>query len=109
MSAMRPVPPLPSEIADIVIPQDDTAASTWRWAHRALPDYLLTHSVRAYCWGAVIGAGEGLTFDRQVLWTASLMHDVGLTRIPKNTTQRSARRRVAWLSSLSAATTPTAP
>jgi hypothetical protein len=50
-----------------------------------LPDYLLTHSVRAYCWGAAIARHEGWTFDRQVLWTASLMHDGGLTHLPRNT------------------------
>ena len=58
---------------------------TWQWAERSLPDYLVSHSVRAYCWGTAIAAREGWTFDRQVLWTASLMHDVGLTRIPRNT------------------------
>ena len=83
---MRTAPPLPTRIADIAVPQDDISAATWRWAHRALPDYLLTHSVRAYCWGAAIGAGEGWSFDARLLWTASLMHDVGLTRIPRNTT-----------------------
>jgi HD domain len=82
---MRPTPALPTRIADIVVPQDDVSAATWRWAHRSLPDYLLAHSVRAYCWGAAIGAGEGWTFDRQILWTASLMHDIGLTRIRRNT------------------------
>ena len=86
MSPMRSVPPLPSRIAGIEIPGDHISASTWEWAHRSLPDYLLTHSVRAYCWGAAIAAGEGWTFDRQVLWTASLMHDYGLTRIPRNST-----------------------
>jgi hypothetical protein len=79
------LPLLPVEIADIPVPQDDVSAATWRWANRALPDYLLTHSVRAYCWGATIGAAEGMAFDRQILWTASLLHDVGLTRIPANT------------------------
>jgi hypothetical protein len=82
---MKAVPSLPRRIADIAVPQDDVSAATWRWAHRSLPDYLLTHSVRAYCWGATIAAGEGWTFDPQVLWTSSLMHDVGLTRIPRNT------------------------
>ena len=82
---MRPIPPLPGLIAGIDTPQDDMSVATWGWAHRSLPDYLLTHSVRAYCWGATIAASEGWTFDRQVLWTASLMHDVGLTRIPRNT------------------------
>ncbi|HEY8987873.1 MAG TPA: HD domain-containing protein [Candidatus Limnocylindrales bacterium] len=76
---------IPSRIAGIPVPQDEISAATWRWAYRSLPDYLLTHSVRAYCWGAAIAAGEGWAFDPQILWTASLMHDVGLTRISRNT------------------------
>ena len=78
-------PPLPGHIAGVAVPQDDVSAATWRWAHRSLPDYLLTHSVRAYAWGAAIAAGERWSYDAQILWTASLMHDVGLTRIPRNT------------------------
>jgi len=35
--------------------------------------------------GAALGAWEGLTVDSQVLWNASLFHDVGLTTIPRNT------------------------
>lgn len=85
MEAMQGVPSLPGQIADILVPQDDVSVATWRWAHRSLPDYLLTHSVRAYCWGAAIAAGEGWTFDRRILWNASLMHDIGLTRIARNT------------------------
>ena len=82
---MEVIPSLPTRITDIVVPQDDVSAATWDWAHRSLPDYLLTHSVRAYCWGAAIADGEGWSFDRLILWTASLMHDIGLTRIPRNT------------------------
>ena len=82
---MRATPSLPDRIAGIAVPQDEVSEATWRWAHRTLPGYLLTHSVRAYCWGAEIGAGEGWSFDRRLLWTASLMHDVGLTRIRRNT------------------------
>jgi hypothetical protein len=59
--------------------------ATWRWAQRSLPRYLLAHSVRSYCWGATIATEEGWSFDRRILWTASLMHDLGLTRIPLNT------------------------
>src|SRR4029077_14075186 len=76
---------MPGAIGGIAVPQDDVSGAAWRWAHRSLPDYLLTHSVRAYCWGAAIAGGEGWAFDAQVLWTASLMHDVGLTSIPRNT------------------------
>jgi hypothetical protein len=85
MGVMRGVPNLPRQIAQIDVPQDDVSAATWAWASRALPDYLFTHSVRAYCWGAAIADGEGWAFDRRILWNASLLHDLGLTRIPKNT------------------------
>ena len=85
MAPMRPVAALPRRIADIAVPQDAVSATTWRWANRNLPDYLLTHSVRAYCWGAAIAAGEGWRFDHQVLWNASLLHDVALTSVPRNT------------------------
>jgi cyanamide hydratase family protein with HD domain len=76
---------LPNQIAGIAVPQDEVSATTWQWAQRSLPDYLFAHSVRAYCWGAAVAAREGWSFDGQILWTASLMHDYGLTRIPKNT------------------------
>ncbi len=82
---MNTLPALPRSIAGIAVPQDDVAAATWRWAQRSLPEYLLGHSVRAYCWGAAIARREGWGFDEQILWTASLMHDFGLTRIARNT------------------------
>ena len=77
---------LPRQIAGITLPQDPISAATWDWARRALPGYLLAHSVRSYCWGATIAAGEGLAFEPRILWTASLMHDIGLTRIRRNST-----------------------
>ncbi len=79
------VMPVPSSIAGLPVPQDAISADAWRWAQATLPRYLLRHSVRSYCWGAEIAAWEGRTFDAQVLWTAALFHDVGLTRIPRNT------------------------
>lgn len=78
-------PDLPESIAGLPVPQDDVSAASWRWAHRALPRYLLTHSVRSYCWGAAIGAWEGWTFDTRILWSAALFHDVGLTSLTRNT------------------------
>ncbi len=66
------------------MPQDDVSVATWQRAQRALPGYLLAHSVRSYCWGVTIGIGERWAIDSQVLWTASLFHDEGLTRIPAN-------------------------
>ena len=82
---MRSVPPLPAAIAGIPVPTDGVSAASWDHLHRALPGYLLAHSVRAYCWGAAIAEVEGWTFDRRILWSASLWHDVGLTRLSRNT------------------------
>jgi HD domain len=82
---VRIVRQLPREIAGIAVPDDDVSAATWRWVQRSLPGYLVTHSVRTYCWGATIAAAEGWTFDRRVFWTAALLHDVGLARLATNT------------------------
>jgi hypothetical protein len=79
-----PIPPLPNSIAGLPVPQDEVSAAAWRRANAALPRYLLAHSVRSYCWGAAIGAWEGLTVDGQILWTAALFHDVGLARSSRN-------------------------
>jgi hypothetical protein len=76
---------LPTAIAGLPVPQDDISRASWRWAQRALPGYLLRHSVRSYCWGAAIGLREGWTVDSRVLWCASMFHDVGLTSIARNT------------------------
>ena len=82
----RPAPePLPARIGGVSVPHDPVSAEAWHWAQRALPGYLLAHSVRSYCWGVAIADAEGWTFDRRILWTASLLHDVGLTRVSENT------------------------
>jgi hypothetical protein len=82
---MRPARPFPRQIAGIDVPQDEVSRATWQWACRMLPEYLFSHSVRSYLWGAAIGQGEGWPVDTGILWAASLFHDVGLTRIPRNT------------------------
>jgi hypothetical protein len=76
---------IPRRIAGLEVPQDRISVATWAWAQRRLPAYLLAHSVRAYAWGAALGREENLAFEPRILWTASLIHDVGLTRIPRNT------------------------
>ena len=76
---------LPPSIAGVGVPQDPVSAATWSWAGRALPHWLFRHSVRSYCWGVEIANREAWAFDEQVLWTASLLHDLGLTRIGRNT------------------------
>jgi len=82
---MPAIPPQPLAVGGIPIPQDDVSRATWSWAQRALPRYLLGHSVRTFCWGVTLAGREGWTFDPQILWTASLLHDGALRHLPRNT------------------------
>ena len=82
---MQPAPPLPRSVAGIAIPGDDVSRFVWSWAHRRLPRWLRAHSIRAYLWAMALGAREGIQPDQRVLWAASLLHDVGLTSLGRNT------------------------
>lgn len=75
---------MPTAVAGIAVPQDRVSSAAWRWAVNTLPRYLLAHSARSYCWGAELARREGWRFDRAILWSAALFHDVGLTTIPAN-------------------------
>ncbi len=75
---------LPDTIGGIRVPDDPIARATWAWAQRRLPRYLLAHSVRSYCWGVTLAKNEDLAFNAPILWTASLIHDVGLTQVGRN-------------------------
>jgi HD superfamily phosphodiesterase len=75
---------LPRSIGGIAVPDDAVSRATWAWAQRRLPRYLLAHSVRSYCWGVTLARNDGLAFDAGILWSAALIHDVGLTQVPRN-------------------------
>jgi HD domain len=40
---------------------------------------LLNHCLRVYVWGALLGSRDGLRYDAELLYVASLLHDLGLT------------------------------
>jgi hypothetical protein len=43
------------------------------------PQVLVAHSHRAYLFGALLGTRDGLDWDPEVLFVASMLHDLGLT------------------------------
>jgi hypothetical protein len=47
-------------------------------AESLLSPAVLNHSGRAYAWGAAIAALEGVAFDRELFYVASMFHDTGL-------------------------------
>lgn len=62
-------------------------------ARRRLSPALLNHSYRTYAFAAALGELDGLDVDREVLFAAALLHDVGLpTPVPQvDFTRTSAR------------------
>jgi hypothetical protein len=80
-------------------------------ARRQLSPALLNHSYRTYAFGAALGELENLDVDRELLYAAALLHDVGLaTPTPQiDFTRASARvaRDVAEEVGLSTAATNT--
>jgi hypothetical protein len=44
------------------------------------PPWLLNHCLRSYVWGAYRGAIQGASYDAELLYVASLLHDLGMTR-----------------------------
>jgi hypothetical protein len=48
-------------------------------ARTASPPYLYNHAARTYLFGALIGRATKLKFDEELLYLASILHDLGLT------------------------------
>jgi HD domain len=66
--------------ASLVPPDSALARDAVVAAQDLLTPALLNHSSRAYTWGAAIAALHGITFDRELLYLAAMLHD---TRIPE--------------------------
>ena len=49
---------------------------------------LFHHSSRVYYWGALAGKRRGLKFDRELLYTGAMFHDMGLTPAHSTTNER---------------------
>ncbi|MEU8382305.1 HD domain-containing protein [Streptosporangium sp. NPDC048865] len=66
--------------ADIVIPETPAARGALEVATAYCSPALLNHSVRAYLFAAAYGAMNGIAFDDELLYVASMMHDLGLVK-----------------------------
>jgi hypothetical protein len=65
-------------LADIVVPDTQAARGALEVATAYCPSALLNHSVRAYLWAAAYGAMNDIAFDAELLYVASMLHDIGL-------------------------------
>ncbi|MBY5618914.1 HD domain-containing protein [Rhizobium leguminosarum] len=67
------------DISGLKIPDSKLARDVTEFIRDTESDLLFHHSVRVYFWGAMTGNRTGLTFDPELLYAASMFHDVGLT------------------------------
>jgi hypothetical protein len=68
-----------TDISDITIPDSRLAREATQFIRDTESDFLFQHSTRVYLWAALAGQRKELTFDPELLYTAALFHDLGLT------------------------------
>lgn len=66
-------------LAEIPLPQTPIAAATAALCTENSSPALANHCHRTYLWGALLAARDGVTFDAELFYVASLLHDLGLT------------------------------
>jgi hypothetical protein len=76
------------EIAGVKIPDSKIAREVTQLIRDMESDLLFHHSVRVYFWGALTGNRMGLSFDPELLYTAAMFHDIGLTARYENSRLR---------------------
>ncbi len=77
-----------NDISDVRIPDSKLARDVTRFIRDTESDLLFHHSVRVYFWGAIAGTRRRMSFDPELLHTASMFHDIGLTATYKNSQLR---------------------
>jgi hypothetical protein len=76
------------EISGVRIPDSKLALKVTQLIRDTEGDLLFHHSVRVFCWGALTGDRMGLKFDPELLYAASMFHDIGLTARYENSQLR---------------------
>lgn len=62
------------------VPATGPAGRALEVATAFYPPPLLNHCLRSYLWGVHWATTHGVTFDAELLYVASLLHDLGMTR-----------------------------
>jgi len=67
------------EISGVRIPDSQLAREITELVRDTESELLYNHSLRCYCWGCLAGRRNGMKFDAELLYAASMFHDIGLT------------------------------
>jgi len=70
---------LPTEIAGIRLPDSALAGKAIDLVVRVSSPVVLTHVLRTFVYGALVGETQGLRYDRELFFLGAALHDLGLT------------------------------
>ncbi|WP_176055634.1 HD domain-containing protein [Paraburkholderia caribensis] len=68
-----------NDMPGVVIPDSQLAREVAQLIRDTESELLFNHSTRVYLWGALLGKRNGVAFDSELLYVASMFHDIGLT------------------------------
>jgi len=83
------------DLARLRPPTSILASAAEQEARNRLSPALLNHSFRTYAFGAALGALSDIDVDRELLFAAAMLHDIGLTRPVESVDFTLASARVA--------------
>ena len=67
------------DVTKLTIPDSPAARRAEEHCREVSPPYLVNHCLRTYLWAQVLAHPAGLGVDDELLYVASLLHDLGLT------------------------------
>jgi hypothetical protein len=70
---------MPPSIAGVRLVDSEIAKLATDLSRRVSPAYLFNHAMRTFLFGSLVGRALGQKFDDEVLYLASILHDLGLT------------------------------
>jgi hypothetical protein len=76
------------EVSGVRIPDSQLAREITELVRDTESELLYHHSQRCYCWGCLAGRRNGMKFDAELLYAASMFHDIGLTAKYENSQLR---------------------
>src|SRR6187200_3152492 len=77
-----------AKVDGVTVPDSKLAREATELLRDTASSLLFNHSCRVHYFGALACQGNGLTFDSELLYIGSMLHDIGLTAKYSSATER---------------------
>jgi len=67
-------------LREVELPETAIARETERLCRQVSTPWLVNHCLRTYVWGELFAARDGISHERELLYCAALLHDLGITQ-----------------------------